>query len=28
MLETKGVEHQKTIRALLDEAGYSFKEEV
>ena len=28
MLETNGVEHQKTIRALLDEAGYSFKEEV
>jgi len=28
MLETKGVEHQKTIRALLDEAGYPFKEEV
>ena len=28
MLETKGVEHQKTIRSLLEEAGYPFKEEV
>lgn len=28
MLETKGVEHQKMIRALLDAAGYPFKEEV
>lgn len=28
MLETKGLEHQKTIHSLLEEAGYSFKEEV
>lgn len=28
MLETKGLEHQKTIRVLLEEAGYPFKEEV
>ena len=28
MLETKGLEHQKMIGSLLEEAGYSFKEEV
>lgn len=28
MLETKGLEHQKMIHSLLEEAGYSFKEEV
>lgn len=28
MLETKGVEHQKMIRGLLEEAGYPFTEEV
>lgn len=28
MLETKGVEHQKMIRSLLEDAGYPFQEEV
>lgn len=28
MLETKGAEHQESIRGLLKEAGYLFKEEV
>lgn len=28
VLETKGLEHQKTIRGLLDKAGYPFKEEL
>lgn len=28
VLETKGVEHQETIRSVLSEAGYPFKEEL